>query len=59
MKEYLINRLREPSTWAGLGVVISQGAQIAMDPTDMNAIATLVFGLVAVVKGDVKPKTKQ
>lgn len=45
---YIINRLTEASTWAGIGLVITQAAQ-AWATKDPQAIAAVLGGLLAVL----------
>lgn len=45
---YLIDRMREPSTWAGLAAIIGTAAQ-AVATRDPQAIAATVAGVVAVL----------
>lgn len=47
MRKTLKNRLREPSTWAGLAAILAAGAQ-AWATKDPQAIATVLAGVVAV-----------
>lgn len=42
------NRLREPSSWAGLGAIITSAAQ-AIATKDPQAIAATLAGLLALV----------
>ena len=51
-------RLREPSTWAGLGAIITSAAQ-AYATRDPQAVAAVVVGLLAVVlpERSAPPKT--
>jgi hypothetical protein len=48
---YIKNRLREPSSWAGLAALLATGAQ-AWATRDPQAIAATVAGLVAVLTPD-------
>lgn len=45
---YLINRLREPSTWAGLALTVSQAAPAIIGHAP-GAITTCLFGLAAIL----------
>lgn len=49
---YLWDRLREPSTWAGLAGLIPSIVHVYAAPTDPTGWATLLPSLVAVVKAD-------
>ena len=53
--QYLINRLKEPSTWAGVGGAITAGSQ-AIATKDPQMIAAAVFSLLAAFMRDNKPK---
>lgn len=56
MKQYLINRIRERSTWVALGVL---GAAFGMPPGTselLQQIALGVVGLVGVLAPDSKPQ---
>lgn len=46
--QYLKNRLREPSTWLGLAMLLSQGAA-AVSTRDPAAIGAVVTGLAGVL----------
>lgn len=48
MTKTIANRLREPSTWAGIGAVVSTAAQ-AYVTRDPQAIAATLAGLLAIV----------
>ncbi len=52
---YLLQRLREPSTWAGLAAIMGTAAH-AVATKDPQAIAATVAGVVAVIAPD--PATK-
>ncbi len=45
MKQQIIQRLREPSTWAGLSAL---GLVLGLPPGTIDAIGQLVGGLAAV-----------
>lgn len=47
-KKYLIDRLREPSTWRGL-IIIAGLAGYTTTPDQVDAIMSVVAGLVALV----------
>lgn len=49
--DYAKQRLREPSTWAGLAAVIGMGAQ-AWSTRDTAAIGAAVAGLLAMFMRD-------
>lgn len=51
--KYFLNRLREPSTWAGIGAVCIAGAQ-AVATRDPAAMGALLAGIVAVLVPDKK-----
>lgn len=56
MKEYLISRLKERSTWVGL-TALATAAGIALSPDQLDAIAvagSAIAGLVAVFTADKK-----
>lgn len=44
----IANRIKEPSTWAGLAALISMGAQ-AWATKDPNAIGGVIAGALAMV----------
>jgi hypothetical protein len=44
LKIYLLNRLREPSTWAGLGII---AAAAGIQPGLMDAVGQVCMGLAA------------
>jgi hypothetical protein len=46
----LKERLYEPSTWAGLGMVVSNVGDVVANPKDMQAWTVLLFGLIAIIK---------
>lgn len=46
MKNIIINRLREPSTWAGLAVL---GTVFGLPPGTVDAVGQVVGGLAALV----------
>lgn len=48
MFKTLVSRLREPSTWAGVGAVVMTGAQ-AVATRDPQAIAATLAGVIAIV----------
>lgn len=55
--EYIINRLKEPTTWAGIIVFLTGVAHYALPPDVQNAIisvATFLVGALFVVKKDAK-----
>jgi len=47
MRAALLRRLAEPSTWAGVGLVLTQAAT-AYATRDPQAIAAVVAGLVSI-----------
>lgn len=51
----LINRLKEPSSWAGLAAIIAAGAQAAATKNP-EAIGAVVAGVLALVLPERKPK---
>lgn len=51
---FLKARLREPSTWAGIGSIIATGAQ-AYATRDPQAIAATLAGVLAVFVPERKP----
>lgn len=59
MKNYILNRLREPSTWRGL-ILIATAAGATVTPQMAEAIVTAgigLAGLVGVVTSDKKPES--
>lgn len=48
--KWIINRMREPSTWAGLGIIAGAVQVIASDPRNPVAWAGAVAGLAAAVR---------
>lgn len=54
MPTYLKNRLSEPSTWAGVALLLAQAAQ-AVATKDPQAIAAVVAGAAAVLLPEKKP----
>ena len=58
MKDYILQRLKEPSTWRGL-VLIATSAGVAVTPAMADAIVALGIGLagvIGVVTADKKPQ---
>ena len=54
MKNYLLNRIREPSTWAGFAVLLSLFGQ-SVNPDTLGLIqqsVTGVAGLIAVIANE-------
>lgn len=50
MRTFLKKRLFEPSTWAGIGVVVSAGgAVVASKGADTAAVAQVFAGLAAIL----------
>lgn len=47
--KWLINRLREPSTWAGLAALIPTAISLASAPLTPQLIGGAVAGLAAVL----------
>lgn len=45
---WIINRLREPSTWAGIGLIVTQAAQ-AWATRDPSAVVAVLGGILAAV----------
>lgn len=54
MRSAIAARLREPSTWAGIGLVVTSAAQ-AWATKDPQAIAAVVAGLAGIVMREAKP----
>lgn len=48
---WINKRMTEPSTWAGVGLVITQAAT-AVATKDPGAIAATLMGLLAIIKGE-------
>jgi|GEM_PF-4098073 hypothetical protein len=49
-------RLKEPSTWAGIGLVIQGAVQAyATGGADMAAWATIAAGMAAIIKPEARP----
>lgn len=44
LKIYLLNRMREPSTWAGVSVI---AVAVGIKPGIMDAVAQVCMGLAA------------
>lgn len=44
----ILNAMREPSTWAGVGAVVTSAAQ-AVATKDPQAIAATIAGVLAIV----------
>lgn len=53
MARYTIDRLREPSTWAGLAVLLSAIFPAAQAPAWATTLATVLPALVAIAKSDI------
>lgn len=51
--QWILSRLREPSTWAGVGLVITQAAQ-AWATRDYSAIVAVLGGLLAMAAPEAK-----
>lgn len=60
MKDYLLDRLKEPSTWRGIILILSAGGvQIAPQLADAIISAGIgLAGVVGVVTADKKPVEK-
>lgn len=57
MKDYILDRLKEPSTWRGI-ILILTSAGVAIDPALADAIIPAGIGLagvIGVVTADKKP----
>lgn len=48
MKAFLLNQLRQPSSWAGLATILASVAQ-AIATKDPQAIGAVVAGVAAIV----------
>lgn len=48
MKEYILARLQEPSTWRGL-LALATAAGVALSPEQVEAIITVGLGLIGLV----------
>lgn len=44
MRDTIINRLREPSTWAGLSII---GAMLGLPPGTVDAVGQILGGAAA------------
>lgn len=57
MKQYLLNRLQEPSTWRGLvWVVTSLGVYMSPETIEQVIVAgTTMTGLIGMITGDNNP----
>lgn len=44
-----MNRIKEPSTWAGIGLVAQAVASLLADPRNVQAWASLITGVAAVL----------
>lgn len=51
---WVLSRLTEPSTWAGLAVLATVGEHVAANPTPQNIVATLA-GAAAMFAKEGKP----
>lgn len=51
MRAQLLARLREPSTWAGIGLCLTLGAD-AYTTRDPQAVGAFVAGLVAILRAE-------
>ncbi len=51
MLNWLLKRAREPSTWAGIGLAVETGRQIATAPTLSTGLVG-ALGTLAVVLGE-------
>lgn len=53
--KFLLNRLREPSTWAGIAAVVFAGSSAteihpSLTPDFLGAVVATVAGVIAIVK---------
>jgi hypothetical protein len=46
--EYIINRLKEPSTWAGLAVVFT-AAGVSVSETELALVGSAIAAILAIV----------
>lgn len=44
-----MNRIKEPSTWAGIGLIAQSVATLLADPSNVQAWASLATGVAAVM----------
>ena len=57
MWEYIVNRLKEPTTWAGIIVFLTGAAHFVLPPdvqTSIITVATFLVGAIFVGKKDAK-----
>jgi hypothetical protein len=50
--KWMLKRLNEPSTWAGLAIVAGAGQVVAADPKNPAAWLGALAGLAAAVKSE-------
>lgn len=55
MKNAILTAIREPSTWAGVGAVVTSAAQ-AVATKDPQAIGATVAGLLAILLREKGPR---
>ena len=48
MRSYFLSMIRQPSTWAGIGLVVTQAAQ-AVATRDPQAIGATLAGVLAIL----------
>ena len=48
MRSYLLSLIRQPSTWAGIGLVVTQASQ-AVATRDPQAIGATLAGVLAIL----------
>lgn len=61
MKNYILNRLREPSTWRGI-ILLLTAAGVGIDPAlgeQIIAAGIGVAGLIGIVTADKKPENNE
>lgn len=50
MFDYIVSRVKEPSTWAGLGALLTGGSQAFAESGSWEyGLASVLFGIVAAV----------
>lgn len=50
--KWMLKRLNEPSTWAGIVILSAAGQVIAADPTNPTAWLAAIGGIAAAVKAE-------
>ena len=50
--KWIKNRMREPSTWAGVGILAGAGQVIAADPKNPGAWLAAIAGLASAMRAE-------